>query len=97
MEGNYNMSIILERGNNDSFVKIGIFYDLSTVIREIDKILTKEKFDTYYNRVYILNGYTYNDYGSISDFFRYKEVPDEDEPLVKAKKTNTGKRKRKKD
>jgi len=98
--------IKLERGSKDNFSELGTFYSLSEIVREINKILAKEKIENFIKVYELGDGYIYNDYGSYTDFFRYKEVPDEEEKLVKIKKgktdgkiskTDTGKRKRKKD
>jgi hypothetical protein len=91
------MAILLQRGNSENYVTIGTFYNLSDIVKEMNKTLAKEKVEVFYFKEYVMgDGYVYNDYGSHHDFFRYKEVPDTElEEEKPAKKIKTKKEKKK--
>jgi hypothetical protein len=68
------MAFKLERGRNENFKLIGTYDKLDEAFQAMRVLLALEKFDSMYTRQWVYeDGYTYIDYGSHHDFFRYKE------------------------
>ncbi len=70
----------IERGNHGNFKSVCSALKEDQVFQVVKEILEKENFEVYYYRQYTYtDGYTYIDYGSHTNFFRYKLV---DEAII---------------
>jgi hypothetical protein len=65
----------IERGSSDNFKVVCSALTEDQVFQVVKEILEKEKYKVYYYRRWNYDdGYSYIDYGSHSNFFRYKLV-----------------------
>jgi hypothetical protein len=65
----------IERGSNNNFKVVCSALTEDQVFQVVKEILEKEKYEVYYYRQWNYDdGYSYIDYGSHSNFFRYKLI-----------------------